>query len=64
MKLLLAYGTHAKESIPELEKIAHYFDNDEPDFPRHLMTQKANTVRETIATIRAATETPELKSAR
>ena len=64
MKLLLAYGTHAKDFIPELEKIAHYFDHDEKDFPRHLMTIKANTVRETIAAIRASTEAPELKSAR
>jgi hypothetical protein len=64
MKLLLAYGTHAQEFIPELEKIAHYFDNDELDFPRHLMTQKANNVRETIAAIRASTTTPELKTAR
>jgi len=64
MQLLLAYGTHAKEFIPELEKIASYFDNDEPDFPRRLMTQKANTVRETIAAIRASTETPELKTAK
>jgi len=64
MKLLLAYGTHAKEFIPELVKIAHYFDHDEPDFPRHLMTQKANSVRETITAIRASTDTPELKSVR
>lgn len=64
MKHLLAYGTHAKEFIPELEKIAHYFDHDEQDFPRHLMTIKTNTVRETIAAIRASTDTPELKSAR
>lgn len=64
MQLLRAYGTHAKAFIPELEKIADYFDHDEPDFPRHLMTQKANTVRETIAAIRASTEAPELIRAR
>jgi hypothetical protein len=64
MKLLLAYGTHAKEFIPELEKIARYFEHDEPDFPRHLGLQKANNMRETIAAIRASTETPALKSAR
>ncbi|HSP43572.1 MAG TPA: DUF6288 domain-containing protein [Luteolibacter sp.] len=64
MKLLLAYGTHARKFIPELEKIAHYFEHDEPDFPRHLGIQKVNNVRETIAAIRASTETPELKSSR
>jgi hypothetical protein len=64
MNLLLAYGTHAKEFIPELEKIARYFEHDEPDFPRHLGLQKANNMRETIAAIRASTETPALKSAR
>jgi hypothetical protein len=64
MKLLLAYGTHAKKCIPELEKIAHYFEHDEPDFPRDLGLQKANNVRKTIAAIRASTETPQLKSAR
>lgn len=61
---LFSYGTHAGKFIPELEKIAHYFEHDEPDFPRHLGLQKANNIRETIAAIRAATDTPELKSAK
>ena len=60
MKILLTYGTHAKVVIPELTKIADYFDKDEPDFPRHLMTMKAKCVRDTIEQIKAATETPEL----
>ena len=60
MKILLSYGTHAKAVIPELAKIADYFDKDEKDFPRKLMTMKATCVRETISAIEAATEAPEL----
>lgn len=60
MKLLLSYGTHAKVAIPELTRIAHYFENEEPDFPRELMRRKARTVRETIAAIEASTDSPKL----
>lgn len=60
MKILLAYGTHAKAVIPELEKIAHYFEKEEPDFPRQLGLQKANAVRDTIKAIEASTDTPTL----
>lgn len=60
MKILLTYGTHAKAVIPELHKIADYFEKDEKDFPKHLMIMKATEVRETIRKIEAATETPEL----
>lgn len=62
MKILLSYGTHAKSMIPELDAIAHYFDKDEKDFPRNLMTMKANCVKETIASIQAAKDSPELIS--
>jgi hypothetical protein len=62
MAILLTYGTHAKAAIPELTIIASYFDNDEKDFPRNLMTMKANCVRETIRAIEALTDTPELIS--
>jgi len=58
MKLLLSYGTHAKVAIPELTRIASYFENEEPDFPRELMRKKARTVRETIAAIEASTDYP------
>jgi Family of unknown function (DUF6288) len=64
MKIVLGYGTHAKAFIPELTKIGNYFDKDEKDFPRNLMTIKANSVRETIRAIEAATDTPELISIR
>jgi len=60
MKILLTYGTHAQAVIPDLTRIANYFETEEEDFPRHLMLQKAASVREAIATIEAATDTPEL----
>jgi hypothetical protein len=62
MKILLSYGTHAKAVIPELKKIANYFENEEKDFPRHLMIMKAKCVRETIREIEASKDTPELIS--
>ena len=60
MNILLSYGTHAKAVIPELTKIANYFEKDEKDFPRELMLRKAKCVRETIRAIEASTDTPEL----
>ena len=60
MKFLLSYGAHAKTVIPELTKIADYFEKDEPDFPEELMRMKAKSVRETIRAINASTESPEL----
>jgi hypothetical protein len=60
MKILLEYGSHAKAVIPELEKIAHYFEKEEPDFPKNLGLQKANSVRDTIKAIEASTDTPAL----
>jgi hypothetical protein len=60
MEILLSYGTHAKTVVPELTRIANYFENDEPDFPEELMKQKAKCVRDTIRAIEASTETPEL----
>ncbi|MCU0750381.1 MAG: DUF6288 domain-containing protein [Akkermansiaceae bacterium] len=60
MKIVLGYGTHAKAFVPELTQIGIYFDKDEKDFPRKLMTMKANCIRETIRTIEASTDTPPL----
>lgn len=60
MKILLSYGVHAKSAIPELTRIADYFEKDEKDFPKNLMLVKAKSVRETIAAIEASTDRPEL----
>ena len=60
MKILLTYGSHAKVVIPELTKIAHYFEKEEKDFPPALMRMKAKSVRETITAIEALTDSPEL----
>lgn len=60
MKILLTYGTHARAVIPELTRIANYFDKDEKDFPPHLMRMKAKSVRDTITAIEASTQAPKL----
>ena len=60
MKILLTYGTHAKAAIPELTRIANYFEKDEKDFPPDLMRMKGESVRETIAAIESSTDSPEL----
>ncbi|MHC1767078.1 MAG: DUF6288 domain-containing protein [Verrucomicrobiia bacterium] len=60
MKILLTYGTNAKLVIPELTKIANYFEKDEKDFPKELMLRKAKCVRETIRAIEASTDSPQL----
>jgi hypothetical protein len=60
MKIVLAYGTHAKAVIPELRKIADYFERDEPDFPKNLGLQKASSIRDTIKVIEASNDSPTL----
>jgi hypothetical protein len=60
MEILLSYGAHVKSAIPELTRIANYFEKDEKDFPRELMRMKAKCVRETIRAIEASTDKPEL----
>ncbi len=60
MKILLTYGTHAKVLIPELMKIAHYFEKEEKDFPRALKRMKAKSVRDTMTAIEASTDAPKL----
>ncbi len=60
MEILLSYGTNAKSVIPELTKIAHYFEKEEKDFPKNLMLVKAKCVRETISAIEASTDSPQL----
>jgi hypothetical protein len=60
MKILLNYGAHAKVAIPDLEKLAHYFEKEEKDFPKNLGLQKTNSVRDTIKVIESSTDTPTL----
>lgn len=60
MKILLVYGVHAKSVIPDLERLAHYFEKEEKDFPKNLGLQKADSVRDTIKAIEASTEKPML----
>ena len=60
MQALLSYGTHAKSVIPDLTRLADYFEKEEKDFPKNLMIVKATTVRDTIRQIEASTESPAL----
>jgi len=60
MKVLLSYGANAKSVIPQLAKLADYFEKDEKDFPRELMLVKAKCVRETIRAIEVSTDSPQL----
>ncbi len=62
MKILLNYGAHAKSAIPELHKIADSFEQGEPEFPKALTLQKAESVRDTIHAIEASNVFPELIS--
>jgi hypothetical protein len=60
MQVLRRYGGHAKSTIPELRRIADYFENEEKDFPRRLSLDKARAVRATIRAIETSQEYPEL----
>ncbi|MBK8977779.1 MAG: HEAT repeat domain-containing protein [Planctomycetes bacterium] len=61
LEILIGYGAHAQRTIPELERIADFFENDETDFPKRLSRDKAQAVRDAIGRIRAATERPQLR---
>jgi hypothetical protein len=54
MKILLSYGTHAKQVVPALQKVGDYFEKEERDFPKELMLMKAKSVRDTVAAIEAS----------
>jgi hypothetical protein len=60
MQALLSYGPHAKAFIPDLARLADYFENEEKDFPKNLMLMKAECVRDTIKAIESSTESPAL----
>ena len=60
MEILLSYGAHAQRVLPELTRLADYFEKEEKDFPAALMAMKAKCVRDTILAIEASTDRPEL----
>jgi hypothetical protein len=60
LELLKSYGKHAQRAIPKLEVAIHYFENEEPDFPKHLSLQKATAVRAAIEAIKASKDEPAL----
>ncbi|MBL8695278.1 MAG: HEAT repeat domain-containing protein [Planctomycetes bacterium] len=60
MKILVSYGAHGKRVIPELQRIAHYFEKEEKDFPQDLMVMKAKCIRDTIQALEASKDFPKL----
>jgi hypothetical protein len=60
LEILRSYGTHAKPTIPDLERLAADFADGEPGFPAKLSKEKAAEVRKTIQFLKETTETPEL----
>jgi hypothetical protein len=60
MKVLASYGARAKSVVPALAELAASFEAGEKGFPKNLSLQKAKLVRETIQSIEAASESPEL----
>ena len=62
MKILLSYGKHAQEVIPELIALADYFEKEEKNFPKELKLLKAQIVRQTIRQIEASNDAPVLRS--
>jgi hypothetical protein len=60
IKLIEPYGAHAKRVIPKLEKVIHYFEKEEKDFPKRLSLEKAAAVKKLIAKIKGKTNKPTL----
>ena len=60
MKILLSYGSRAKSAIPELLKLATYFEKEEKDTLPEESAMKAKCVRKTIRAIEASKESPQL----
>ena len=52
LNILRGYGAHMRVSIPDLERIAHYFEHDH-DFRRSMALRKARYVEEFIAELEA-----------
>lgn len=53
LEILRGYGAHARVALPELERAAVYFEQEEQDFPKHLSLQKAGNVRDFIRGLQA-----------
>jgi hypothetical protein len=62
MAIFYPYGTHAQKHLPALQIIADTFDKGEPSFPRHCSDKKVKAIRDGIEAIKAAKETPQLKT--
>lgn len=60
LAILRGYGAHAQAVVPELLRIADWFEREEQDFPKQLSRKKADAVRAACAAIRAAEERPQL----
>jgi uncharacterized protein DUF6288/HEAT repeat protein len=60
LEILKGYGAHAQAHTAQLEEIAVFFETEEQDFPKKLSLQKAESVRESIRAIEAATDRPTL----
>jgi len=61
MKMLESYGVHAKETVPELKKIAEWCRTEE-GFPEDCRIKKREAIEAAIKQIEASTEKPELIS--
>ena len=60
LEILAGYGAHAQAFVPELLRIADYFENEETDFPKELSRAKAAAVRAAVAAIGKASARPAL----
>ncbi len=60
LNMLKSYGVHAQRAIPELEKLADYFEGGEPDFPQWASDKKAEAVRAAIKEIKQIKDKPKL----
>jgi hypothetical protein len=60
LEILETYGAHAQAVTPQLLEFATKIEPGEPNFPGHLSKQKAQTLRDAVARINAATDRPEL----
>ena len=62
LEFLKAYGSHAKRTIPELEKLATDFADGEEGFPVKLSKEKAEAVRKAIEFLQQTKESPSMIS--